>query len=108
MLLIATGRDGGQKQECEKMHYHILTVTISLPATLISSYLAPASPTKIPGPIGSTPIAETKKDWRCDHLATRIDLRMPNEVDDRVVKMVIAVKIYLRVSSGDRLEIYFF
>lgn len=35
-------------------------------------------------------MTETKKDWRRDSLATRIDLRMPNEVYDRVIEIATA------------------
>lgn len=41
--------------------------------------------------IGNNPVnGQPKKDWRRDNLATRIDLRMPNEVYDRVVELAIA------------------
>jgi hypothetical protein len=40
--------------------------------------------------IDNNPIIEFKKDWRRDNLATRIDLRMPNEVYDRVIEIAIA------------------
>jgi hypothetical protein len=46
---------------------------------------------------GDNPITgQTKKDWRRDNLATRIDLRMPNEVYDRVVE--------LARSSGEKIN----
>ena len=35
-------------------------------------------------------MTEPKKDWRRDSLATRIDLRMPNEVYDRVIEIATA------------------
>jgi hypothetical protein len=42
-------------------------------------------------PSGDNPTTgQTKKDWRRDNLATRIDLRMPNEVYDRVVELATA------------------
>lgn len=40
--------------------------------------------------IDNNPTIEIKKDWRRDNLATRIDLRMPNEVYDRVIEIAIA------------------
>lgn len=40
--------------------------------------------------ISNNPTIEIKKDWRRDNLATRIDLRMPNEVYDRVIEIAIA------------------
>jgi ribosomal protein L14E/L6E/L27E len=40
--------------------------------------------------IDNNPTIEVKKDWRRDNLATRIDLRMPNEVYDRVIEIAIA------------------
>ena len=47
--------------------------------------------------IGNNPIdGQPKKDWRRDNLATRIDLRMPNEVYDRVVE--------LARSSGEKIN----
>jgi hypothetical protein len=45
----------------------------------------------------ATNSAETvKKDWRRDKLATRIDLRMPNEIYDRVLEIAI--------SSGEKIN----
>ncbi len=47
--------------------------------------------------IGNNPIdGQPKKNWRRDNLATRIDLRMPNEVYDRVVELAI--------SSGEKIN----
>jgi hypothetical protein len=46
--------------------------------------------------IGTNSTETVKKDWRRDKLATRIDLRMPNEIYDRVLEIAI--------SSGEKIN----
>jgi hypothetical protein len=46
--------------------------------------------------IATDPTEPGKKDWRRDKLATRIDLRMPNEIYDRVLEIAI--------SSGEKIN----
>jgi hypothetical protein len=46
--------------------------------------------------IGTNSTEPEKKDWRRDKLATRIDLRMPNEIYDRVLEIAI--------SSGEKIN----
>jgi hypothetical protein len=46
--------------------------------------------------IETDPTETAKKDWRRDKLATRIDLRMPNEIYDRVLEIAI--------SSGEKIN----
>jgi hypothetical protein len=46
--------------------------------------------------IGADSTEPEKKDWRRDKLATRIDLRMPNEIYDRVLEIAI--------SSGEKIN----
>jgi hypothetical protein len=46
--------------------------------------------------IATDPTELGKKDWRRDKLATRIDLRMPNEIYDRVLEIAI--------SSGEKIN----